>query len=76
MFSNSITKLSENKGLISLLILLSFAVIYIFLIQLIWNQVIVKKFPSANIQKLSFVDSLALAVFFSLLTGGSGFIQI
>jgi len=76
MFSNSITKLSENKGLISLLILLSFAVIYIFLIQLIWNQVIVKKFPSANIQKLSFMDSLALAVFFSLLTGGSGFIQI
>ena len=64
------------KSAVSLLILLAFAVLYVFLIQIIWNSVIVKKFPDSNIQKLSFWDSLALAVFFSLLTGGGGFIQM
>ena len=37
------------------------------LIMIIWNNVIIKKFPDSNIQTLSFWDSLALAVFASLL---------
>jgi hypothetical protein len=37
---------------------------------IIWNNVIIKKFPSANIKKLSFWDSLAIAVFIGLLFGG------
>lgn len=66
----------SNKALVSLLVLLAIAALYIFLIQIIWNHVIVKKFPNANIQDLSFWDTIALSVFFSLMTGGGGFIQI
>jgi hypothetical protein len=44
--------------------------LYILLIMIIWNNVIIKKFPQQNIQKLSFWDALALSIFFSLLSGG------
>jgi len=51
-------------------VLLVVFVLSIFLIEIIWNNVLIKKFPSANIQRLTFWDSLAIAVFVSLLTGG------
>lgn len=44
-------------------------VVSIFLIQIIWNHVIVRKFPASRIQPLTFWDSLALAVFVSLMAG-------
>jgi hypothetical protein len=53
-----------------LAVLLLIFVLSIFLIEIIWNKVIIKKFPNANIQKLTFWDSLAVAVFVSLLTSG------
>jgi len=53
-----------------LAVLLVVFVLSIYLVEFIWNQVIIKKFPNANIQRLSFWDSLAIAVFVSLLTGG------
>jgi hypothetical protein len=53
-----------------LAVLLVVFVLSIFLIEIIWNNVIIKKFPSANIQRLTFWDSLAIAVFVTLLTGG------
>lgn len=45
-------------------------VLYFFLIMLIWNRVIVKKFPNSNIQQLSYWDSLLLSVLFSLVSTG------
>lgn len=53
-----------------LLVLLVIFVLSIFLVQMIWNHVIIKKFPNSRIQPLTFWDSLAIAVFVSLLTGG------
>lgn len=53
-----------------LLVLLVMLVVSIFLIQIIWNHVIIQKFPNSKIQPLTFWDSLAIAVFVSLLTGG------
>jgi hypothetical protein len=60
----------RNAGM-RLAVLLVVFVLSIFLVQIIWNNVIVEKFPNARIQKLTFWDSLAIAVFVSLLTGGS-----
>jgi hypothetical protein len=51
-----------------LAVMLVVFVLSIFLIEIIWNNVIIKKFPNANIQRLTFWDSLAIAVFVSLLT--------
>jgi hypothetical protein len=45
-------------------------VLYLFLIMIIWNRVIVKKFPNSNIQQLSYWDSLLLSVLFSLVSTG------
>ena len=67
---------STSRSLVSLLVLMGIAILYIFLIQIIWNHVLVEKFPKADVQKLTFWDSLAMSVFFSLLTGGSGFIKM
>ena len=53
---------------ITLVILLGLVALYVFLIMTIWNNVIIKKFPSQNIQKLTFWDALAFGVFFSLLS--------
>lgn len=58
------------------LILIPFAIIFAmicfvsFLIMIIWNNVIVKKFPNSNIQKLNLWEALALIIFFGILTGG------
>jgi len=62
---------SMNRPLVGLIAVLSIMALNIFLIQIIWNEVIVKKFPNANIQKLNFWESLALAVFVALLSGTS-----
>lgn len=61
-------KTSPLVILVAFLVLLA---IYNFIIMIVWNNVIIKKFPNANIQKLSFWDALALAVFFGLITGGT-----
>ena len=45
-------------------------ILYLFLIMIIWNRVIVKKFPNSNIQQLSYWDSLLLSVLFSLVSTG------
>ena len=45
-------------------------VLYLFLIMIIWNRVIVKKFPNSNMQQLTYWDSLLLSVFFSLISTG------
>jgi hypothetical protein len=42
---------------------------------IIWNNVIIKKFPSSNIKKLSFWDAMAIAVFVGLLCGGGTIIN-
>jgi hypothetical protein len=63
-----------NNGSIFILILIGLALIALqtYLIQVIWNKVIIKKFPESNIQTLTFWDAL---VFFSLI-GISRNIQI
>lgn len=60
-----------TTGIIICVILIGMLSFYVFLIMIIWNNVIVKKFPTQHIENLSFWDALALAVFFSLLSGGS-----
>jgi hypothetical protein len=39
------------------------------LVKIIWNNVIIKKFPKQNIEKLDFWEALAMSVFFSLVQG-------
>ena len=59
---------------ISILMLGVLAIIALqtYLIQVIWNKVIIKKFPESNIQTLSFWDALAISVFFSLIGLSAG----
>ena len=56
--------------LVGLAVLLISIAIYTYLVMLIWNDVIIKKFPSSNIQKLNFWDALALSVLVGLLSCG------
>lgn len=55
--------------LVMLVVVVVILAIETFLIMLIWNKVIIKKFPTQHIQPLSFWDALALSVFFGLLAG-------
>jgi hypothetical protein len=59
---------------ISILMLGVLAIIALqtYLIQVIWNKVIIKKFPESNIQTLTFWDALAISVFFSLIGLSAG----
>ena len=55
--------------LITFAIILGLLALYVFIIMIIWNKVIINKFPSQNIQELNFWDALAISVFVSLLSG-------
>ena len=63
------------KKIPSLSILTNFIVfciivsIYTLLIMVIWNKVLIKKFPLAQIQTLRFWEALAIGILGSLLTG-------
>jgi hypothetical protein len=61
--------MNPQAGLLYVIALLCIIALYTFLIMIIWNQVIIKKFPLSDIQKLSFWDALALSVFISILSG-------
>jgi hypothetical protein len=39
------------------------------LVMVIFNNIVIKKLPSANIQPLSFFDALAISILFALLGG-------
>ena len=52
-----------HKKIIFTLVLIS---INVLLIMIIWNKVIIKKFPKSDIQELGFFDALAISVFMSL----------
>lgn len=62
---------SGTSLLIALVILLAMVAIYTLLIMVIWNSVLMKKVKGADLQKLNFWDSLAIAVFFSMISGGT-----
>ncbi len=69
-------KSATAAGLLVLLVVsLVVLAIETFLIMIIWNNVIIKKFPTQHIQPLSFWDALALSVFFALLAGAGSFIS-
>ena len=53
--------------LVGLILFVAIVALYTYLIMLIWNKVIIIKFPNSNIQKLDFWEALALSVFVSLL---------
>jgi len=59
-----------------LISLLAVVVVNSALIMVIWNYVVVKTFPSANIQNLDFASSLAISVLFGLLTGHQSVTQV
>lgn len=62
---------SGTSLLIALVILLAMVAIYTLLIMFIWNNVLMKKIKGADLQKLNFWDALAIAVFFSMISGGT-----
>ena len=64
------TKLNISFPLI--IFVLAVIALQTYLIQMIWNKVIIKKFPDSNIQNLTFWEALALSVFVSLLGLSSG----
>ena len=71
------THLSEkNITLINLLIFIFMLAIYAILIMIIWNNVLIKKFPSSDIQKLTFLDSIAISILTSLLFKGYTVLQV
>jgi hypothetical protein len=47
-----------------------------YLIQIIWNYVIIKKFPHSDIQELSFFEAFAILIFFNLLTSSSAQVRL
>ena len=53
---------------LSIFIILVAIILQTYLIQIIFNKVVITKFPSANIKELSFLDALAISVLFALLT--------
>ena len=57
--------------LIALVILLAMVAIYTLLIMVIWNSVLMKNVKGADLQKLNFCDALAIAIFFSMISGGT-----
>lgn len=56
-----------EKILIGLVILLVVLAIESAIIMLIWNKVIIKKFPTLLIQKLNFFEALAIVIFAHIL---------
>jgi len=56
---------------IGLIMLVAIISIYTILIMVIWNNVLLKKVLGANLQKINFWDAFAIAVFCSLITGGT-----
>ena len=57
---------NKDKLLGSVLVLGLLALV-IYLVQLIWNKVIIKKFPTLNMKELTYWEALALMVFTGLL---------
>lgn len=49
-------------------IILGVVALQTYLIQIIFNKVVIKKFPSANIKELSFWDALAISILCALLS--------
>jgi hypothetical protein len=62
---------SGTSNIITLIILLCLIALNTLLIMVIWNNVLIKKVRGADLQKLSFWDSLAISIFFSLVSGGT-----
>ena len=56
--------------LIALGVLFGLIMLESFLIMIIWNKIIIKKFPLSNIQELNIWESLAISVFTALLFKG------
>lgn len=60
---------TDAERLNFLLVFLLAIALQTFLVMIIWNNVIIKKFPKSNIQELTFWDALAISVFVSILGG-------
>jgi NADH:ubiquinone oxidoreductase subunit 6 (subunit J) len=71
--------MAKNNGLLALgltiVIVVAIIALFTFLIMLIWNNVLIKKFPTWKMQKLSFWDALWLAIFFGVLGSASSFFR-
>jgi hypothetical protein len=63
--------LSATQLSMSLIILLAMVAIYTLLVMVIWNNVLIQKIKGADLQKLSFLEALSIAVFFSLVSGST-----
>lgn len=63
--------MSPENTIFGFVVLVIMIALNTLLVMLIWNNVIIKKFPTANIGKLNFWDALAVSVLCSLLFGGT-----
>ena len=59
------------RVVISVVVFIGAVALYTYLIMIIWNKVIITKFPESNIQQLDFWDALSLSIFVSLISGFS-----
>jgi len=68
---------SINKKLaITVISMLFVIILYTNLVMIIWNNVIIKKFPNCNIQPLSLMESFAIALFVAVLHSSSHLLTI
>lgn len=66
----------ENYKVILLFsIIIGFIALQTYLIQIIFNKVIIPKFPSSNIKDLSFWDALAISVLAALLSSSQNIVN-
>jgi len=68
---SKILSLMVPAVIIAVLVILA---INVLLIMVIWNNIIIKKFPNANIQTLNYWEALGIAVLCSILGGGGSLI--
>ena len=55
----------------ALMTFLASIAVYTFFMMIIWNSVLMPKIKGLNLQKLNFLDALAIGLFFSLASGSS-----
>lgn len=62
-----------QKILIGLLVMLIVLSIISTIVMLIWNKIIIKKFPTLLIQEINFFEALAIIIFCHILCKGYNF---
>ncbi len=62
--------------LIAIIIYIASVFLAAYLIMIIWNYVIIKKFPHSDIQEVTFFEAFAILIFFNLLTSSAAQVKL